>query len=333
MTTRLLSLVLAAVAAALAGGCSGGAGRGTAPADPAPVDSVAFSPDGAALAFGSGTVVKVFNVADGAVRHTLTVPHQVPALAFSPDGKQLAGACADKTVLIWDVGSGQVGRTFSGLKAPPTSMAWSRTGVLVVGCGDPNPYADRRGNVRSELRVYEPAGAGDGAELADPGDTPTGVAFLPDGTKFVTGAADGTVRLWDAASRKHAGPSVNHGSGIAAVAVSPDARLLVTTGQDNSVVVWELAPLKQRAKLEGLADRANRVAFSAIGPVTAGEDGALWAWDTDAKAPRHKLLDKGARLYALATPDGGHLIAAGGVGGGVRVWTAAAPGDRPREFR
>ncbi len=333
MTTRLLSLVLAATVAPLAGGCSG-ASRSTAPAAPAaPVDSAAFSPDGALLAFGSGTVVKVFNVADGAVRHTFTVPHQIPALAFSPDGKQLAGACADKTVLIWDVGSGQVSRTFSGLKAPPTAVAWSRNGLLVVGCGDPNPYADRRGNIRSELRAYEPAAAGDGTELADPGDTPTGIAFLPDGTKFVTGAADGSVRLWDAATRKPAGPAANHGIAITAVAVSPDARLLVTTGQDNSVVVWELAPLKQRAKLEGLADRANRVAFSALGPVTASEDGTLWVWDTEAKTPRHKLLEKGTRLYTVATPAGGNLIAAGGMGGVVQVWTTTAPGDRPREFR
>src|SRR5438874_2456344 len=55
--------------------------------------------------------------------------------AFSPDGTQLVTAAADKTVRLWNVGSGQVMRALTGHQAPVTAALFSPDGRRVLSCG------------------------------------------------------------------------------------------------------------------------------------------------------------------------------------------------------
>lgn len=92
----------------------------------APINSVAFSPDGKTLAVGCYGIpcrVQVWDVPSGREKATLeakgpaTAFYFVPSLAWSPDGKHLAAACTGpyvgfRYVTVWEAATGKERLTF-----------------------------------------------------------------------------------------------------------------------------------------------------------------------------------------------------------------------------
>ena len=89
--------------------------------------SCSFSPDGSALATGSGDcTVRVWDLNTETPRHTLK-GHAgwVLNIAWSPDGTTLASGSMDNTVRLWDPKTGkQIGDGLKGHRKWITSLAW-----------------------------------------------------------------------------------------------------------------------------------------------------------------------------------------------------------------
>jgi WD40 repeat protein len=66
--------------------------------------------------------------------------------------------------------------------------------------------------------------------------------FSRDGKLLLTGAYDGSARLWDATSGQPLGAPLAHGRDVTAVGFSPDGRLLLTTSRDGTARVWRVSP-------------------------------------------------------------------------------------------
>src|SRR5262245_64960845 len=63
------------------------------------------------------------------------------ALAFSPDGRRLATACFDRSVRLWDAGSGRPVRALTGHPTKVTALAWAPDGKRLAS-------ADAAGGLR-----------------------------------------------------------------------------------------------------------------------------------------------------------------------------------------
>ena len=64
----------------------------------------------------------------------------------------------------------------------------------------------------------------------------------PDGRRFATGDADGSVRIWDTQTWTAVLTLQAHEHGVTSVAVSPDGHRLATVGWDGTLKIWDGTP-------------------------------------------------------------------------------------------
>lgn len=252
-------------------------GRPIPPEDNAIV-SVALSPDGERLAFGSGEgKVIIWNYRKEAIEYSLQV-HQniVWGVAFSPDGKTIASAGDDSSIHLLDVASGkETGQIFPGNKV--TSVTWDPAGGRLAASVGPrvmiwdladlrNPAADQN----LQVDVNQVAWSPDGRMLAAATSFPNITILDPDN--------QGIVNLTLTGSATQPG----HTKKVNSVAWSADSRLLASGGADNMVYVWDIAKGEAVAgPLKGHFNEVQAVAISHDKAILASgsKDGAIILWD------------------------------------------------------
>jgi WD40 repeat protein len=201
----------------------------TWPAHAAPLEALAFAPDGRRLATADrGGNVTVWDVASHAKLHTWRAGDTpVRALAFSPDGTRIATGNVDGELQIRDSSDGFLEQSWIAHRGLILAIAFSPDGKRLASAGADWQARlwelDRRSLV-NEWRHDEWVNA---------------VAFSPDGERLATGSADLTIRT----GRPEAQPDVEirtaHAHWVNAVAFLDRGRVLVSAGNDGAIRFWD----------------------------------------------------------------------------------------------
>jgi WD40 repeat protein len=256
---------------------------------PAPVATVAYSPDGRTL-FSCGRVDfpeggALWEVDSGKLVRPLLGPLggvRVLRAVFHPGGGSLLLACDDGRARWWDVNADSEIEPERALvhAGTVTAVAFDAGGARVLtGCRDGTA---RLWDARTRLPLLEPMRHE--AEVS-------AVAISPDGRTLLTGSLDGSARFWDADSGQPLGPTRWHGGGLHSVAFHPGGHRIAAAGAEGTAYQWHVPVPPVKGPPETV-----RLWAEAVSGLALDEQGAVRELSAAEVGQHHHRLERlGAR--------------------------------------
>ena len=290
------------------------------------ITSVAFSPDGALLAYGSkaeahsrDATVMLWDIETRENTPILNTDW-VTYVAFSPDGTLASGS--GNGVKLVDVATRkEIASLQEGFSR---TVAFSPDGTLLASLGGAR-----------EIKLWDVRTRKLLATLKGHTDQINAVAFSPDGTLLASGSGNGelgddTVRLWDVASRENIATLEVPGFGVWSVAFSPDGTTLAWGSALGGATLWDVASRKEIATFE---EGGPPVAFSLDGATLAYNSGggAITLGDVASREEIITLLGASYDVDSMSLSSDGTLLAAGSWWSGtITLWDVSQwMGSRP----
>jgi len=294
---------------------------------PESVRSLAFTPDGSALAAAGGDtqdfVIHIWDVASGEEISTLTGHGGIVwNVTFSPDGQILASVSSDGTAKIWDWRSGDLLKTLD-FPDQVGSVSFSPDGqTLAVG------GLDDLQSLHAAIWIFSTGSWQPLFKIPEYVNI-TALSYSPNGRWLVGGGASRNVQVW----RTSDGTSIftlNHAHQVLDAAISPDSSTAATATcgitlndqcTEGSVWLWDLSTGKLINRLADFPDVVESVVFSVDGSslIATSRDGTLRVYATSNYEPQFEADPPGGNGVTALSPDGG-LLATGGANGDVRLW-------------
>jgi WD40 repeat protein len=252
--------------------------------------TAAWSPNGKTIATANfGNTVSLWNAVTGKLESKLLQDLPAKLLAWSPDSKTLAAGNQVGTIQLWDIASGKhlVRLHESGAV---TALAWSHDGAVL---------ASASGRTITLWHGWR----GSSSTINNVGEV-TSLSWSPNSKLLVSGAWDGFLRVWDAASMELRAQSDRERaySPIQAVSWSPYSTLIASGGLGgglgNQVMVWNLLEEQKLSAFRTLAGHTGSIQSVAWAP-----DGSTLASRSDDRSVRLWDPIHGTQLRIIRDPE------------------------------
>jgi WD40 repeat protein len=321
-----------------------------------PLKAIAVSKNSALVATGGAEgIVRVYNFGDAKLLGSYKAPGAIESLTFSPNNQALLGACADKSVVAWNVvwNPGQPLPPEFGKVVQSHSHSASATGVAFA----PDGLTFYSSGLDKSIKTWKFASDNPSKTLAHP-NLVDAVAFSPDGLRLATGCHDGSVRIWDVAKGQVVKEIKAHQitmptpqpAAVYTLAWNNDGKQVVSGGYDGSMKLWDAAngtlvkefkAYKEKDFEKGHREGVFSVAFSPDNKTIAScsSDHTIKLWNVADGMVAREFVDPGLKpgatpapahpgwVYALRfTQDGKHLLSIGSAPpnkGHLAIWSVA----------
>jgi len=288
----------------------------------AEINSVAFSPNGKTLAFGTlGPAVQIWDLEKGKLLRGIESHGKrfVNSVAFSRDGEVLASGSWDKIVLT-EADTGKELATLEAKKMESVSaLAFTPDGKTLISASQDG-----------QVRFWDVPGRKERLRLDARMAPIEAMALSRDGKTVAVGSYFNVIRLWDVATGKERFQDFHgHNGIIASVAYAPDGKTLAVAGDSGEVILWDAATGQPRRELK--VYRPRGVAFSPDGRrlATVPFSRSFQVWDVATGKELFRLQGKNVVQCVAFSPDGQYLLSAHI--GSLILWDPST-GKRLREF-
>jgi WD40 repeat protein len=203
------------------------------------VFTLAWSPDGTriASACSSASLDKRIHVWEVATAEAVTyydaryglIPNfSVLSLAWSPDGMNLAAACGDKAIRLWETETGCLVSKYSHRSDTVSQLAWSPDSRYLASA-----HADQA------VYIWDRASGSNCKTWYGHTDSVRSVAWSPDGKHLASASNDRTVCLWEVATGTKIFTYRGHSDWTTSVAWSFDGTRVASASNDKTVHIWQ----------------------------------------------------------------------------------------------
>jgi RNA polymerase sigma factor (sigma-70 family) len=245
----------------------------------------------------------------------------------SPDGKTIATCSQDRTVRLWDAGTGKEIRQLRGHTERVVDLCYSRDGKLLASGGDDNRVNVWETATGKRLRQFEGRC----------------VAFSPDGKLLAAATSDqgSDIKLVDLATGKVLRRLRGHKSMALRLVFSPNGKILASGGmgavllgprgneesRSFPISLWEVTSGKKLCQFGDPIEYVYDLVFAPDGRtlISGGEPRgkdsvAIRLWEVATGMERGRIPSHRDTVNALALSPDGRTLASGGKDGTARLW-------------